>query len=249
MTEPYKAVDPSHSDESQEPEVIEPNADVSQGSEDETPPQKDNVFERTRSVTFEETERYIDAPAPVAPKSAPAAPDIAESDRHVNVSSTPPARTPKPPGMPISWKIIVLITFPILAALIILMIWQHSTKEVTQYKTELLGVGEDFIRKLAADDIAAAYNMLMPDVQDRIAAEVVESDYRKAAAGLGAFVSIGKYDWGKAPKAQAPTSFTARFNFEKGAIVATLSFRPVRMGSADAQREYRISDFTFKPAP
>jgi len=181
------------------------------------------------------------AQSPAQPPQQAAAPD---DQRFVNVkaASTAPRSLP----IPTSRKILIALALPVLTALVIVFIYMQQQKNVVEYKDDLLNVGDTFIKLLADGNIGQAYDMLHPDTQNAVAAESLETDYRKATSEIGAFESRGSHTWGSAPKGEAPTSYTALFIYKNGKMDATLNFRAVRQGSKDAPLEYMITQYSFK---
>ena len=169
--------------------------------------------------------------------------------RYVNVPTGVGGVRSRRPGMSSLQKIILVIMLPVLTALAVLLIIQTRQREFTEYKVELVGLGEEFVKTLEADRIGEAYDMLLDDLRSDVAAETMEAEYKAAASGLGKYVAKGPVEWAPVRNRKAPTSYTLRLNYEKGAIAMSIDFTPTGRNEESGAMEYGIRHFAFKQVP
>jgi len=176
-------------------------------------------------------------------------PQSPEPTRYVNVPAEEGLATTQRVPSPVSnvHKLVALLLLPVVTVIVILLISRIKSREVVAFKDELVLKGRKFIEYLADDDIRSAYDMLMPSLKDRVPAEILERQYKKATRGLGKYREMGRHKWGKAPEGEAPKSYTASFLYEKGILKVYLKFERVRIGSSTGPETRLIAAYQFNP--
>lgn len=145
-----------------------------------------------------------------------------------------------------TWKLVVLIAFPIVVALLFLALRHEKMQVSVEFQAACRQTAEDYLAKMAEgsfDSVPAAYGLLIADLKRAKDVEHVEGDFKEVAGEMGAFVKLDDPSWDSAPRGQAPSSFSATAFFEKGQCKAWFRFVP--LAEKDGTISARIADYRF----